>query len=79
MADRSYMADAFAVWAIFRFHQWSTTGPSTVMVCVVLSGKAHIKDPLLLSGKSSLCGDSMFPFKELCHNDHMLGVQYTMI
>ena len=31
--------------------------------------KVHIKDPLLLIGKSSLCGNSGVP-----HNDHMLDV-----
>ena len=65
------MADAFVVWTIFHSNQWSTTCPSKAVVCAVLSGKVHTKDPLLLIGKRSLCGDSGFP-KEICHNDHML-------
>ena len=32
------------------------------MVCVILSGMVHIKEPLLLIDKSSLCGGSGFPF-----------------
>ena len=27
----------FAVWAIFRSNQWSTTGPSKAAVCAVMS------------------------------------------
>ena len=52
-----------AVWAVFRSNQWSTTGLSKAVVCTVLSvyGKVHIKDPLLLIEKSSLCGGSGFP------------------
>ena len=70
------MANAFTVCAIFRSIQWSTTGPSKAMVCAVVSvGKVHIKDSLLLIGKSSLCGDSGVFSKEICHNDHTLEVQ----
>ena len=43
-------------------------------VCCPVCGKVHIKDPLLLIPKSSLCGDSRFPLKK-CYNDHMLDVQ----
>ena len=32
------------------------------VVCVILSGMVHIKEPLLLIDKSSLCGGSRFPF-----------------
>ena len=33
------------------------------LVCAILSGRmVHIKEPLLLIGKSSLCGGSGFPF-----------------
>ena len=67
------MVDAFAVWAIFRSNQWSTTDLSKAVVCVVLSvGKVHIKDPSLLIEKNRQCGDSGFPLIETCHNDHML-------
>ena len=44
-------------------NQWSTTGLSKVVVCSVY-GKVHIKDPLLLIEKSSLCGGSGFPSKK---------------
>ena len=37
-------------------HNWSIEGP----VC----GKVHMKDPLLLIGKSSLCSDRGFPLKK---------------
>ena len=40
----------------FPFQPVSTTGLSKAVVCTVLSnGKVHIKDPLLLIEKSSLC------------------------
>ena len=57
------MVDAFSVWAISHFNQWSTTGPSKVVVFPVCV-QVHIKDPLLLIGKSNLCGDSRFPLKK---------------
>ena len=41
--------------------QCSTTGVTKAMVCVILSAMMHIKQPLLLIGKSSLCGGSRFP------------------
>ena len=34
------------------------TGVTKAVVCVILSGMMHIKDPLLLIGKSSPCGGS---------------------
>ena len=42
--------------------QGSTTGVTKAVVCAILSGIVHIKEPLLLIGKSSLCGCSGFPF-----------------
>ena len=42
--------------------QCSTTGVTKAVVSAILSGMVHIKEPLLLIGKSSLCGDSRFPF-----------------
>ena len=40
-----------------------TTGVTKSVVCAILScGMVHIKEPLLLIGKSSLCGGSRFPF-----------------
>ena len=61
-----------------RSNQCSTTGPSKVVVCDVLSvGKVHINDPLLVIKKSSLCGDSGFPVKKH-YNDHMVMVTCLM-
>ena len=37
------------------------TGVSKAVVCAILCGMVHIKEPLLLIGKSSPCGDSGFP------------------
>ena len=48
--------------AISRSSQCSTTGVTKAVVCVILSvGMMHIKEPLLLIGKSSPCGGSGFP------------------
>ena len=44
-------------------------------MCCPVCGKVHSKDPLLFIWKSSPCGDSRFPLKEICHNDHMIDVQ----
>ena len=64
MADRSCTADGFAMWANFPFqpviYAWFIKGCG--MYCPVC-GKVHIKDPLLLIRKSSLCGDSQFHLK----------------
>ena len=48
--------------AISRSGQCSMTGVTKAMVCAILSGMVHIKEPLLLIVKSSLCGGSGFPF-----------------
>ena len=53
-------------------HNWFIKGRG--MYCSVY-GKVHIKDPLLLIEKSSLCGDSGFPSKKVCQRDHMNDVQ----
>ena len=47
-------------WAIFRSSQCPTTGV-TMAVVYPVCGMMHIKEPLLLIGKSSLCGGSGFP------------------
>ena len=39
--------------AISRSSQCSTTGVTKAVVCAILSGMVHIKEPLLLIGKSS--------------------------
>ena len=38
------------------------TGVTKAVACVILSGMVHIKEPLLLLDKCSLCGGSGFPF-----------------
>ena len=40
--------------------QCSTTGVTKVMVCAILCGMVHIKEPLLLISKSSPCGSIGF-------------------
>ena len=40
-------------------HDWCTKGRG---MCYPVCGMVHIKEPLLLIGKSSLCGGSGFPF-----------------
>ena len=40
-------------------HDWCNKGCG---MCYPLCGMVHIKEPLLLIGKSSLCGGSRFPF-----------------
>ena len=78
LADRSCMVHAFAIWAIFHSNQWSTTDWSIKGsgMCCPTCGKVSIKDLLLLIEKSNLCGNSGFPLKEICHNDHMFVVLY---
>ena len=50
-------------WAISRSSQCSTTGITKVVVFVnPVCGMMHIKEPLLLIGKSSICGGSRFSF-----------------
>ena len=46
---------------LFRSSQCSTIGVTKAVVCVILSGMMHIKEPLLLIGKSSICSSSRFP------------------
>ena len=53
--------NAFAVWAIFHSNEWSI---KVCGMCCPVCGKVHMKDPVLLSGKSSLCGDSRLPLKK---------------
>ena len=47
--------------AISHSSQCSTTGVTKAVVCAIMSGIVHIKEPLLLIGKSSPCGGSGFP------------------
>ena len=39
-------------------HDWCIKGCG---MCYPVCGMMHVKEPLLLIGKSSLCGDSRFP------------------
>ena len=43
-----------------RSSQCSMTVVTKAVVCAILSGMVHIKEPLLLIGKSSPCGGSGF-------------------
>ena len=65
-SDRSFSVDPAAVLGYFPFQPMVyQTGLSKAVVCTVLSmGKVHIKDPLLLIEKSSLCGGSGFHSKK---------------
>ena len=47
-----------SILQISRSSQCSITGVTKAVVCAMV----HIKEPLLLIGKSSLCGGSGFPF-----------------
>ena len=47
--------------AISRSSQCSTTGVTKAVVCAILCGMVHIKEPFLLIGKSSPCGGRGFP------------------
>ena len=42
----------------FSFHDWCNKGRG---MCYPVCGMVHIKEPLLLIGKSSSCGGSGFP------------------
>ena len=60
--DEMVRIDFLYYCCISRSSQCSTTGVTKAVVCAILSGMVHIKEPLLLIGKSSLCGGSVFPF-----------------
>ena len=47
-------------WAISRSSQCSTTGVTKAVVCVILCGMVHNKEPLLLIRKSSLLAAAGF-------------------
>ena len=46
------------------FNQCSTTGVKGSGMCYPDCGKVHIKEPLLLIGKSNPCGDSGLPLSQ---------------
>ena len=54
---RSYPLSYFSFQPVL--HDWCNKGRGT---CYPVCGMVHIKEPLLLIDKSSLCGDSGFPF-----------------
>ena len=58
--DRSLMVDPLSYFSFQpMLHDWYNKGPGMYhSVC----GMVHIKEPLLLIGKSILCGGSRFPF-----------------
>ena len=62
--DRTFVDDLFSYIARSRqpvLHDWCNKGRG---MCYPVCGMVHIKEPLLLIGKSSLCGGSRFPFSQ---------------
>ena len=56
---RSFMVDPLSYFSFQPvLHDWC----NKAVVCVILSGMMHIKEPLLLIDKSSPCCGSGFPF-----------------
>ena len=59
-SDRSFMVDPLSYFSFQPvLHDWCNKGRG--MCCYPACGITHIKDPLLLIGKSSLFGGSGFP------------------
>ena len=61
-------------------HNWCNEGRG---MCNSVCGMMHIKEPLLLIGKSSLCGGSMFailsgPLPYVCVYFHICIHKYTI-
>ena len=54
--------DALNTWSYFSFqpvlHDWCNKGRG---MCYPVCGMVHVKEPMMLIGKSSPCGDSGFP------------------
>ena len=59
--DRAINPSWWTHWTISHSNQCSTTSVTKAVVCVILSGMMHRKEPLLLIGKSSPCCYSGFP------------------
>ena len=58
-SDRSFMVDPLSYFSFQPVcHDWSNKGHG---MCYPVCGMMHIKEPLLLIGKSSPCGGSGFP------------------
>ena len=60
-SDRSFMGVDPLSYFLFQpvLHDWCNKGRG---MCYPVCGMVHIKEPLLLIGKSSPCGGSGFPF-----------------
>ena len=58
-SDQSFMG--WTLWAISHSSQCSITGVTGRGMCYPVCWMVHIKEPLLLIGKSSPCGGSGFP------------------
>ena len=58
-SDRSFMVDPLSYFSFQPvLHDWCNKGHG---MCYPVCGMVHIKQPLLLIGKSSLCGGCEFP------------------
>ena len=57
--DPSWGGPLSYFWFQLVLHNWCNKGCG---MCYPVCGMVHIKEPLLLIGKSSLCGSSRFPF-----------------
>ena len=57
-SDRSFIVEPLSY---FSFQPMLQANVTKAVVCVILCGMMYIKEPLLLIGKSSLCGGSGFP------------------
>ena len=58
-SDRSFMVDPLSYFSFQPvFHNWCNKGCG---MCFPVCGMMHIKEPLLLIGKSIPCGSSGFP------------------
>ena len=59
-SDRSFMVDPLSYFSFKTvLHDWCNKGRG---MCYPVCGMMHIKEPLLLIGKSSLCGGNGFHF-----------------
>ena len=58
--DPSFVVDPLSYFLFHPvLHDWCNKGHG---MCYLVCGMVHIKEPLLLIGKYSLCGGSGFPF-----------------
>ena len=63
-SDRSFVMDPLGYFSFQPMpHDWCNKGSG---MCYPVCGMMHIKEPLLLIGKSSLCGGSGFPPIAVC-------------